>query len=107
MAVRRFIMVQLPEPLDPESGPKVGAASASFSPNIAELTKERLRRAEDHGGNFGDIGFRVFKLDSATSAWDPEAAAVDLENAIYASTDISPTGKSRTCYELLLKSAWT
>lgn len=46
---RRFIMVQLPEPLDPEDKNQKGAAAycdkLGKPRNIAELTKERLRRA--------------------------------------------------------------
>ena len=63
---RRFIMVQLPEPTGrPEFG------------TIAEITKERLRRAAaklkaDNLLYGGDIGFRVFKLDSSNiRAWNP------------------------------------
>jgi adenine-specific DNA-methyltransferase len=53
---RKFILVQLPEPID---DPHFGT--------IADLTKERLRRAarkikEEHPEWDGDTGFRVFKL---------------------------------------------
>jgi len=56
---RRFILVQLPEPTD----------SSEFT-TIAELTKERLRRAgkkirEENPLFAGDLGFRVFKLASS------------------------------------------
>jgi len=46
---RRYIMVQLPEPLDPENKNQKAAANFCLNLgkklNIAELTKERLRRA--------------------------------------------------------------
>ena len=69
---RRYMLVQLPE--------KTGREEY---PTIADLTKERLRRAgakikkEHEGTLIGrdtplDTGFRVFKLDSANvKAWDP------------------------------------
>lgn len=64
---RRFVMVQLPEPCDPESE----AAKASFE-NIAEIGKERIRRAgmklkEEHATTATalDIGFRVLKVDTS------------------------------------------
>jgi adenine-specific DNA-methyltransferase len=83
---RRYILVQLPEPLDPEN--KNQKVAADFCDkigkprNIAELTKERLRRAgaminkqlainkqKAEGSLFTghcpspiDTGFRVFKL---------------------------------------------
>ena len=56
--------------------------------NIVELTKERLRRAgkkvkEENPMFAGDLGFRVFKLDSSNiQAWEPnpEDLAQSLED---------------------------
>src|SRR5690606_2527145 len=71
---RRYILVQLPEPLDPDNRDQRIAAEfcdrIGKPRNIAELTKERLRRAakkiKDENPMFaGDLGFRVFKLDSS------------------------------------------
>ena len=68
---RRYILVQLPEPLDPEKKEQKTAADycdkLNKPRNIAELTKERLSRAakkiKDENPIFiGDTGFRVFKL---------------------------------------------
>lgn len=63
---RRYIMVQMAEPCDKKSE----AFSAGFG-DIAELAKERLRRAGNKikhevgaDDNALDIGFRVFKIDS-------------------------------------------
>ncbi|WP_284119017.1 site-specific DNA-methyltransferase [Acinetobacter seifertii] len=65
---RRFIMVQLPEKTDEKSD----AYKAKYN-NIAEISKERIRRAgkkilEDNASKEGienlDIGFRVLKIDS-------------------------------------------
>ena len=80
---RRYILVQLPEPLDPENNDQKVAATfcdqLGKSRNIAELTKERLRRAakkvrEKNPMFAGDLGFRVFKLASTNiREWDPES----------------------------------
>src|SRR5690606_37938529 len=79
---RRYVLVQLPEPLDPEN--KDQKVAAEFCDklgkprNIAELTKERLRRSakkiKDESPTYtGDLGFRVFKLDSSNiRAWEPD-----------------------------------
>lgn len=65
---RKFIMVQLPEDTDEKSE----AFKAGYK-NIAEISKERIRRAgkkilEDNANKEGienlDIGFRVLKIDS-------------------------------------------
>ncbi|OYW97631.1 MAG: hypothetical protein B7Z14_17165 [Bosea sp. 32-68-6] len=80
---RRFICVQLPEPLDPsDKAQKAGASlcdKLKKPRNIAELTKERIRRAAakvkaENPLFGGDFGFRVFKLDSSNiRAWNPAA----------------------------------
>ena len=64
---RRFIMVQLPEATDPKSP----AGKAGLS-TIAEIGKERIRRAgqtvlkgERHPNWKRDVGFRVLKVDSS------------------------------------------
>ena len=64
---RKFIMVQLPEECDPKSE----AAKAGYA-NIAEISKERIRRAgakilegDCHPDWDKDIGFRVLKVDSS------------------------------------------
>lgn len=64
---RRFVMVQLPEPCDSKS-----EAFAAGFPTIADIGKERIRRAgiqvKDEAGLQGqnlDTGFRVLKIDSS------------------------------------------
>ncbi len=64
---RKFIMVQIPEPCDEKSE----AYKAGFK-NIAEIGKERIRRAgkkikEENQitANKLDTGFRVFKVDTS------------------------------------------
>jgi len=75
---RHFILVQLPEPLSPEDETqKAGAAfcdSIHKPRNLAELTKERVRRVIV-GMNDKDEsnarGFRVFRLDESNfKVWD-------------------------------------
>ena len=71
---RRHILVELPLTLDPvDKDQKIAAAycdKIGKPRNLAELTKERLRRtaAKIKAENpllAGDLGFRVFKLDSS------------------------------------------
>lgn len=64
---RKFIMVQLPEVCDEKSD----AFKAGYK-NIAEISKERIRRAgkkilegQSHEGWNKDVGFRVLKVDSS------------------------------------------
>lgn len=110
---RRFIMVQFPEPLD--LADKDQKSSAAYCDElgkprtIAELTKERLRRAAakvkaDNPLFAGDTGFRVFKLDhSNIRAWNPNPA--DLEASLFDHQDHLLEGRSEAdvLYELLLK----
>lgn len=84
---RRYILVQLPELLSPENHDQVPAADFCDKlrkpRTISELTKERLRRASgkirDENPLFqGDLGFRVFKLDSSNiRAWEPNRDDLD------------------------------
>ena len=79
---RRFIMVQFPEKCDQKSE----AFKAGYQ-NIAEISKERIRRAGTKvlKDNFNeqwhkDIGFRVLKLDSSNMAdvyYSPEQLKQD------------------------------
>ena len=112
-ANRRYILVQLPEPLNPENKDQKAAADycdgLSKPRTIAELTKERLRRAAakiktDNPTFSGDTGFRVFKLDSSNiRAWNPTTA--DLEADLLAHQDHLVEGRNESdiLYELLLK----
>ena len=110
---RRFILVQLPEPLDP--GRSGQLESSNFcdrlgkSRNIAELTKERLRRAGAiidgaESAVAGDIGFRVFKLDSSNfHVWEPDLD--DLDGTLVDSIEHIRSGRTQKdlLYELLLR----
>jgi adenine-specific DNA-methyltransferase len=110
---RRYILVQLPEPLDPSNREQKVASDFCDSLNkprtIAELTKERLRRAakqidEENPLFKGDFGFRVYKLaPSNIRAWEPDAA--DLEGSLLKNAEHLVQGRSEqdVLYELLLK----
>ena len=110
---RRFVLVQLPEPLDPNDDAQ--RASATFCEeigkpaNIAELTKERLRRTgkkvrEENPMFAGDLGFRVFKLASSNiRAWEPNRD--DMPKTLEESVDHLKTDRTEQdiLFELLLK----
>ena len=110
---RKYILVQLPEPLDPENNEQKTAAEfcvALGKPRtIAELTKERLRRAgkkirEENPLFAGDLGFRVFKLDSSNiRAWEPDRDK--LAETLEASIEHLKTDRTEQdiLFELLLK----
>ena len=98
---RRCILVQLPEPL-------AGAESVGWT-SIADVTKERIRSAgvknqQANGLLTGDVGFRVFKLDTSNiRAWSPQHA--DIERSLLDHVDHIDAGRSEAdvLYELLLK----
>ncbi len=110
---RRFILIQLPEPLNVGNATQKSAAefcgNLGKPHNIAELTKERLRRAGQKikGENpmfSGDLGFRVFKLDTSNiRAWNP--GYENLEQALRDSVDHLKADRTQEdiLYELLLK----
>jgi adenine-specific DNA-methyltransferase len=110
---RRSIMVQLPEPLDQNDSEQKAAADfcnkLGKPRNIAELTKERLRRAgkkirEENPLFAGDLGFRVFKLASSNIlAWEPDREK--LAETLEASIEHLKTDRTEQdiLFELLLK----
>lgn len=94
----RYALVQFPE-----------AAHRPQFRSIADITQERLRRAaqkikEDNPLFAGDLGFRVFKLDSSNiRAWDPDPD--DLDQTLLDSVEHLKGGRTEAdvLYELLLK----
>ena len=110
---RRYILVQLPEPLDPENRDQKTAADfcdqLGKPRTLTELSKERLRRAgqkirEENPMFAGDLGFRVFKLDSTNiRAWEPDRD--NLDQTLLDSVDhLRPDRTEQDIlYELLLK----
>ena len=112
---RRCISVQLPEPTyEYKDGKKVAktinkkAFEAGYK-TIADIGKERIRRAgakikEENPEYEGDLGFKVFKLDSSNiRAWNPDRN--DLEQTLLEHMEHLVEGRSEedVLYELLLK----
>jgi adenine-specific DNA-methyltransferase len=110
---RRCILVQLQEPLDPKNKDQKMAVDfcdrLSKPRNIAELAKERLRRAgkkirEENPLFAGDLGFRVFKLATSNiRAWEPDRES--LAETLEASIEHLKTDRTEQdiLFELLLK----
>lgn len=110
---RRCISVQLPEPLDPLDKDNKSLIAIcdeiGKARNIAELTKERLRRAgreinDDNPMFVGDVGFRVFKLDTSNiRVWNPMRN--DLPQTLLDHEEHLLPGRTESdlVYELLLK----
>lgn len=113
---RRFILVQLPEPLDPpitlDGGTKLNT--------IADICRERVRRAAkkiaaksdgklDLEESKPDLGFRAFRLTRSNfklwedkSNGDPEKLAEQLE--LYAENILPARPTEAILFEILLKS---
>ena len=107
---RRYIMAQLPEFIGSDNDSAAKYCDRIGKPrNIAELTKERLRRAArkiraKYPMFSGDTGFRVFKLDSSNiREWEPdrEDIAGTLDAAIVNLK--ADRTEDDILYELLLK----
>ena len=94
----RWTMVQFPETTQRED-----------YASIADIAKERIRRvgSKIKGDNLqfaGDLGFRVFKLDTSNiRTWEPDGD--DLEQTLLDSIDHIKSDRSQDdiLYELLLK----
>ena len=114
----KFIMVQLPEPLDSElSGQNVGLKT------VADVGKERLRRViqklndadaeklDWKGESRLDLGFRVFKLaESNFKPWNSDvphaAAAIERQLELHISHIVEGRTDQDMLYEILLKSGY-
>ena len=112
--IRRFILVQLPDQLDPANEKQKSAADYCDGLNLprttAELTKERIRRAgvkvkqesvgKPSAANL-DIGFRVLKIDSSNMKevfYTPDAVSQDL-----LSDQVNNIREDRTAEDLLFQ----
>ncbi len=101
---RKCISVQLPEKTDEKSE----AFKAGYK-NIAEISKERIRRAakkikQENPDYQGDLGFKVFKLDSSNiKRWD--ASFDNLKQNLIDAVDYIKQDRSNDdiVYEILLK----
>ena len=115
---RKYIMVQLPEITDEKSE----AFKAGYK-NIAEIGKERIRRAgekikqevEEYNSKLKlgeepkkvpDIGFKVFKVDKTNIKWN-NIENLDIDNIQLSSPDIMDfelgTNDIDVVYELMLR----
>lgn len=109
---RQFVLVQIPETLEPSNREQKTAADfcdqLGKPRNIAELTKERIRRAgtkvTENSGNSGwnkDVGFRVLKIDTSNMQdvyYRPDE--VDQKDLLHAVDNIKP---DRTAEDLLFQ----
>ena len=101
---RRFICIQLPEPIDPARR----AGDTTFV-SIAEFAAARIRRAGEAAATVGvenglDLGFRRLQLASSNiRAWAPDAD--NLEGTLLASVEHLVRGRSDldVLTELLLR----
>ncbi|WP_296933325.1 site-specific DNA-methyltransferase [uncultured Marinobacter sp.] len=110
---RRFILVQLPEPLDGSKKEQKAAyqycVDSGVPVNIAEVSKARIKKAgeeirERNPSTQLDSGFKVFKLSSSNvQAWSPDLA--DLESSLLSYEEHLVKGRTEQdiLYELLLK----
>ena len=110
---RRYIIVQLPEPLNPSNKEHQVAVDFCDKENkprlLSELTKEYLRRTgsklqKTNPMFASDLGFRVLKLDSTNiREWEPKPA--ELETALRLSEENLKDDRSEDdiLFELLLK----
>ena len=112
-ANRRFILVQLPEPLNEDNKQHITALefcdANNLRRNIAELTKQRLRLAAQEEKiservSSIDVGFKVLQLSaSCLRLWNPDRN--DLEESLLAHEEHLKDGRVEgdILYELLLK----
>lgn len=121
----KFIMVQLPQVIQPTSKSNKEyikyLAEENIEPIITEIGKERIRRAgekikqeieqENQQLKLGkepkkvpDVGFKVFKLDSSNmKKWNPDTK--DLERTLLDQIDNFVDGRNEedALYEIILK----
>lgn len=115
---RKFIMVQLPEPIDENSE----AGKAGYK-NICEIGKERIRRAgekiksetadAERQIQLGeedkqplDIGFKVLKLDSSNiRKWNPDYASENIDEYFQDAINNYVDGRTEldVVYEIIIK----
>lgn len=113
---RKFICVQLAEQIDPKE--KKAAydfcQSLGIPANIAEIAKERIRRAGRQisgglqDGSEIDTGFKVFKLaKSGFKQWrqpaDTDAESLQGELLLNIDSVLSETSSENLLYELMLR----
>jgi adenine-specific DNA-methyltransferase len=118
---RKFVLVQLPVPIDPSDKDQKEALEFCLShgvpPNIAELSKERLRKviarvAGRDGVNSENLGFRAFKLDKSNfKKWQrilPDTSAEKVIEQLELHIEHIEHGakQSDLLYEVLIKAGY-
>ncbi len=109
---RRFVLVQLPEPIEDSSEKRIArdyCSSLGRPAVLSELTKERLRRAGKRIQAEGqlaspDVGFRSFTLDKSNIAvWSPRPDG--LAETLFAHQEHIVEGRTEQdiLFELLIK----
>ncbi|EIQ1082297.1 site-specific DNA-methyltransferase [Escherichia coli] len=109
----KYILVQLPEKLSFDNQEQKQAynfcVQERLPKTICELTKERLRRAgkkvrEDNPEWKGDVGFRVFKLDTSNiRPWEATAETLSEQIDAYVSPILEGRSEEDLLTELMLK----
>ena len=116
---RRFICVQLPEPVDDDTEAGRNALSLGLR-SISDICKERVRRVItglkegklDLEGSHKELGFRVFKLaESNFQTWNanvPLGEIRNVEKQLEMHVDHVRAGRTNDdlLYEILLKSGY-
>lgn len=121
-ADHKFVLVQLPQALDERDKSGKAALAAGFK-TIADLTRERVRRAikkigEEESAQLGfegdkklDLGFRAYKLaESNFQNWEPGKAdntdSLGTQLTMYVNNIRDGRTESDILHELLLKSGF-
>jgi len=109
----KCICVQLPELLDPKNKNQINGyefcQSHSLIPTIAEIGKERIRRViadikENYSDYKGDLGFKVFKLDSTNiKPWDVDENNLQTALEDYITNIKDGRSENDVLYEIMLK----
>jgi adenine-specific DNA-methyltransferase len=110
----RYIMVQFPQRLDSEKKEHKAATdfldSIGKPRNIAEITKERMRRVaakikEENPDYEGDLGFKVFNWDSSNiKQWDGGSENLQKSLEDYVNQIKDGRASMDILYEIMLKS---
>lgn len=112
---RKFITIQLPEPIKEDNKEAIELCnSLKIEQNIAEIAKERIRRAGRQisdglqSGQNVDTGFKVFKLaESGFKQWrqpaDTDAESLQGELLLNIDSVLSETPSENLLYELMLR----
>ncbi len=122
---RKFIMVQIPEDIDPKIKDYKSAyefcIDNNIPPNIAEISKERIRRAAAHitselpesvDSKALDLGFKAYRLSESNfipwqqpASYDADSLMAQLEQHLHPIAASATTDGILT--ELMLKEGYT